>query len=208
MAGIRGWKPRTVSGDPRVVMSVAAYVTEDPRRLAALRCMTASLSAQTYPHWQAVIVHDGPVPDSRVREWSDLARQDHRIHLVQTPERKGDHGHHWRRQYALSLPGEFVGFSNDDNYLVPVFLEALLSKALEGNDLVYCDMLHSHRQWEIIQAAPKRGFIDMGNWLCRRRLVEEVEWTDFSFAADWQYFRKLHSRARSARIALPLFVHN
>ena len=61
-SAIRMWKSRPVRGEPRVSLVVASYLGDDPRRTDALMCLLYSLKAQTYPRWEAVVVHDGPAP--------------------------------------------------------------------------------------------------------------------------------------------------
>ncbi len=192
----------------KVGFSVASYLNDDARRVDSLRCLIASLQSQTHRNWEAVIVHDGPVSAEVRPAWLKLQELDSRVRLEEAQHRAGDHGHHWRRPYALTLDADYIAFSNDDNYYAPVFLEQLLEEAVKGAEMVYCDMVHSHRKWRAIAAKPLRGYMDMGNWICRRERIQATEWTDFSFAADWHYFRKIYVEVGATRVPAVLFVHN
>ncbi len=205
--GLRSKLP--IPNDPSVHLSVAAYWGGSPRRVPSLACLLHSLEAQTYPHWSATVVHDGPVPRSLEPAWDELKHLDpRRVRLVETPERQGAWGHHRRREFALNPAADFVGFSNDDNYYCPVYFEELLHALSGGAGLAYCDMVHSHRGWAVIRARPERGFMDVGNWLCRQGLVRDTPWTDFSFAADWRYFKKVSDKAKPVHVPGAFFVHN
>lgn len=204
---IRMWKGKRVTGDPKVSLVVASYLHGDARRVHALACLLHSLLAQTYRNWEALVVHDGPyppLPDFLLN--LDIAR----IRFLETPERKGAYGHPWRRWGIDQTLGQYVGLSNDDNYYAPVYFEWMLSELqAKKADLVYCDMVHSHRRWGVITAKPARGFIDVGNWLAAAPLAKSTPWTDTGFAGDWTYFQALQQKARQlAKVSAPLFVHN
>ena len=57
MRDIRGWTPLPVAGNPLISMTVATFEQTDE-----LACLLYSFRAQTYPNWEAVVVHDGPGP--------------------------------------------------------------------------------------------------------------------------------------------------
>src|SRR4051794_33816153 len=104
--GIRGWTPLAVPGAPRVSIVVATYEQADE-----LACLIYSLKAQTYDNWEAVLVHDGPAESAR-RVVDVVA--DPRIRLIETPERRGQFGHPWRRTGIDQATGDYIGLSNGD----------------------------------------------------------------------------------------------
>ncbi len=214
MSSIHGWKRRKVKptedgGMPRVSLVVASYLNDDRRRLDSLLCLLYSVRAQTYPHWEVVVVHDGPIVSPTVK--ADLNRVcQGPTWLVETTERKGSFGHPNRHLGIRHVSGDYVGLSNDDNYYAPVYFEWMLSELQEKKaQLAYCNMAHSHRGWGVIDAKPARGFIDAGNWIAESGLAKGVPWTDMTFAGDWTYFDALHRKARKAvKVPGVLFVHN
>jgi hypothetical protein len=189
---------------------IAAYLAEDRRQDAALRSLLWSLEAQTYPHWRAVVVHDGPLPARLAGLPENLSRKFPRVTMAVTPKRLGQSGHPHRHAWACKTEGEFVGFTNQDNYYAPVYLEWTVSKlVVEKADLAYCDMVHSHQLWRPFTTAPKPGRIDLGCYLARRGLVAATPWTDHSFRGDGTYFEQLAKRARKVvKVPATLFVHN
>jgi hypothetical protein len=78
-----------------------------------------------------------------------------------------------------------------------------------GADLAYCDMVHSHRKWAVINSRLERKFVDAGNWMASRRLIAGTKWDSVAFAADWDYVSRLRSSAKLIRkIPACLFIHN
>ena len=154
---MRYWKTKLNDG-PTVGIVVASYLNDDSRRQDALTCLLSSIVAQTYPNWSVKIVHDGPVDSALPANHITL---DPRIDFICTPTRTKQHGHPHRREQALApftykgspstvQQPEYIVFTNDDNYYMPVFLEWMLAEAIgTKSDFMYCDMVHSHRLWQL-----------------------------------------------------------
>lgn len=212
---IRMWPTKTIrpSSDgkmPVVSLVVASYLDADPRRLDSLRCLLYSIRAQTYPHWEVVVVHDGPAETRAARLVLDEAAADARVTVLRPPERKGQFGHPYRRPGVDHARGDYVGLSNDDNYYCPVYFECMLAALqAKGDVLAQCGMVHSHRHWGAIEARPARGFVDAGSWVAAAALAKATPWTDYGFAGDWTYFKAMLKTAkRCVKVPGLLFVHN
>jgi glycosyltransferase involved in cell wall biosynthesis len=196
---------------PTVSLVVTSYLNDDARRLDALLCLLYSVRAQTYRHWEVVVVHDGPVADPKVR--AEVGRLDdpaRPVRLIEPAARKGHFGHPYRLLGAGHARGDYVGLTNDDNYYAPVYFEWMVS-AMQAKRarLAYCPMAHSHRQWAVIQPRPARGHVDVGNWLAAADLVKTTPWTDLGFAGDWTFFAAMLARgAKPVLVPGVLFVHN
>jgi hypothetical protein len=199
---IRGWDPLPVTGRPTVSLAVATYEQGDE-----LACFLYSLRAQTYPHWEAVVVHDGPGPLARgvVEKVADP-----RVRLIETPERRGQYGHPWRELGIDACTGDYIGLTNGDNYYAPVYFEwSVHLLTTEGADVVYCDAVHSHARWAAVRSGPRKGEIDLGCWVARAGLVKTTPFSDHGFCGDGTYFEALLRKAdRVLHINRPLFVHN
>ena len=199
---IRGWVPLPVEGLPTVSLAIATFEQGDE-----LACLLYSLLSQTYPHWEAVVVHDGPGPLAR-----DVVARigDPRIRLIETSERRGRYGHPWRETGIDACRGDYIGLSNGDNYYAPVYFEwALHLLTTQAADLVFCDVVHSHAQWSVIRSGPRKGEIDIGCWVARAGLVKTTPFRDHGFAGDGTFFEEMLRKAESVlHIHKPLFVHN
>jgi hypothetical protein len=212
---IRMWtrKPIHPTSDgrmPIVSLVIASYLNEDERRHDSLMCLLYSLKAQTYPHWEAIVLHDGPVNERAALKLGTVFEHEPQIQFRTTPERRGKFGHPNRHDGIMRAQGHYVGLSNDDNYYCPVYFEWMVSQLQHKQaQLVFCSMVHSHRKWDTIDSKPQRGFIDAGNWLCDTKLAQDTPWTDMGFAGDWTYFSQLQKKAKGiAKIGSYLFVHN
>lgn len=206
---MRYWTPREFTDPPTVTMLVASYLNGDrSNRLHALRCLLCSFMAQTYPHWRAVVVHDGPLDQPEIVDY--VAKLDSRIAFETTPGKIGHFGHKYRHQYASKVADGWIGFTNDDNYYAPVYFEWLLSHALRQKaEMVYCDMVHSHKMWKPMTTQARYKYLDLGGFLATAALIKKTPWTDFSFKGDGTYINALRQRARKVvKVDATLFVHN
>ncbi len=207
---MRFWKSRHFEKRPLVTMQVATFLNDEPRRMAALRVLVSCFQAQTYPHWEVLLTHDGPVADTARAEWTALG-QDKRIRLIETPERKLAFGHPWRLWSLVNhANGAVFGFTNDDNYYAPVYLEWMMHELISRKaDMVYCDMVHSHKQWKALNTRPTYRHLDLGGFLVRAELARSTPWVDFSFKGDGTYINALAAKAkRAVKVPALLFVHN
>ncbi len=213
---MRFWKPRTVEGSPKVGIAVAAYLTnEDSREAAALRTLVASFQAQTYRNWELLIVHDGPYPHHYgMLEYFSQWDREPRVRTMETEKRLQDFGHHHRQAAITALlkdKCEWIGLTNQDNYYAPVYLEWLLSDAQRKKaTFVYCNAVHSHKQWKPMTTDIRRGKIDLGCFLAHRSIVERIKFDKVNFAADWDFIQRLvvAAKTRVARVDATLFTHN
>jgi glycosyltransferase involved in cell wall biosynthesis len=199
---ILGWSPRTIRGAPTVSIAVACYRQPDE-----LACLLYSFRSQTYDHWEAIVVHDGPGPEARA-----VVEQlgDPRVVFVEAPEHKGQWGHPWRQLGIDRCTGDFIGLSNADSYYAPVYFEWMLSALLDfGADFVCCNMVHSSLRWAPLSTKPVKGGLDVGAWIARAALVKATPWRDLSYTGDGTYIEDLHARADGiAHVHGYLFVHN
>ena len=199
---IRGWTPQLVPGQPKVSLVVATY-----RQVDELACLLYSLKCQTYDRWEAVVVHDGPGPEAA--QIVD-AVGDARVVLVETPERRGQYGHPWRKLGIDRSTGDYIGLSNADNYYAPVYFEWMLSALVSaGADFAYCNMVHSYLRWAPLATRAEKGGLDLGAWIARASLVKATPWWDLGFMGDGTFIEDVLDGAE-AIVHVPgcLFVHN
>jgi hypothetical protein len=179
-----------------------------------LHGLICCLQAQTYQNWKVLIIHDGPyirndlVPIDMLLPWSSEAK----VQFLQTPERKGDSGHHWRIWGAQQTRGNYIGFANDDGWYAPVYLEALLHElTVNGARFAFCDFVRSHKLWQPHCCFPMAGSIDIGNWIAEAELVKTTPWVNFGFRGDGIFVEEMLKRIpgdKVRKVSHTLFVHN
>ena len=192
---------------PDICFGLAVVTYQQPDPLLAL---TGCLLAQTHTHFRATAYHDGPAALGTAQRWG---YGDLRFSWHETPVRENKHGHTNRQrgfdQLLLMPEVTHLGTTNADNLYAPVYFEAMAEAMAAGAEFAYCDMAHSHRQWAHVQSRVERKFIDAGNWMASRRLIQQVRWESQNFAADWEYVSRIASLAKCVkRIPAVLFVHN
>lgn len=199
-----GWKPLPIKGSPLVSMVIATYQQGDE-----LACLLYSLRAQTYPNWEALVIHDGPKAEWR-KEWEKISIPfDPRIKLIDTPVHEGRWGHPHRQWGISQARGEYICLSNGDNYYVPVFFEWMLYEMQKGADFVHCYMVHSHKRYADFHTIPLKTKIDLGAWMGHHSIVKSTPWTDYGFAGDGTFIEAVAGKAKKIScIPAFLFVHN
>lgn len=211
---MRFWKPKRIPGTPTVGLGVAAHFA-DERQLYACWGLACALKAQTWPHWRAHIIHDGPTASlPSVPGLLAFLAADRRFTYESTFERKKQFGHPHRQRALdiLTAQCDWVGLTNQDNYYCPSYMEMMLGEAYAAKkpvDFCYCDMVHSHRLWRPLSTRPAKSHLDLGAWLARSELVRQVPFDRTGFAADGEYIDRLVKRAKGiTKVNATLFTHN
>ncbi len=105
------------------------------------RCLD-SLTAQTYAHWEAIVVDDGST-DRSLAICREYANKDSRFRIFH----KENGGVSSARQYGvdqLSDESTYCIHADPDDWVEPQMLEELYNKAVEsGADMVICDFYNS-----------------------------------------------------------------
>lgn len=188
----------TVPADPLVSMVIR--VKYDAENLMAF---LLSMRRQRYENWELVAVTDGLNPAAVEVSY---AFDDPRLRLLQMPEPRGYWGHPYRQVGIEIARGEWIGLSNDDNYYAPGYLEQMVYRGeQDGADVVLSEILHSYHGWQVVTAGS-----DLGAFLARRSIVQQVTWPGVNFDADQVYVRQLCEAAKGRVTVLrrPLFVKN
>lgn len=208
---MRYWRTKKMDPDLKISLVAAAFFDDDRRKLASVECFCSSIKAQTWPNWELLLVHDGPVADDdAIKKLIEFIDLDKRIRLLCTAERKRKFGHPWREYGKSQTTGDIVGMTNADNYYVPVYLEWMAHKLVSSEaDFVYCDMIHSHKMWSPFKTSPKKSRIDLGAWLARGKLVRATKWPGDEFNADGRFVEALVGKSgKVVKLDAHLFVHN
>ena len=195
--------------DKKIRILVSSYLNSPfENRIATLHCLLYSLICQTYQNFEIIVHHDGPLEDKNLKE--KIESIDDRISFVETEERKNKWGFHERHALAVKDDNaDYILFTNDDNYYVPIFLQSFINILIAKNrELVYCNLIHNERSYGVIDAFPEIGYVDLGCFITSLRLIKETPWSSFTKEADGIYFKELASKTNAIKINNILFVHN
>lgn len=97
-----------------------------------------SILAQSYPHWEAILVDDGS-PDKCPQIIDDYASRDARMRTV---HRENGGLSAARNSGLRTVRGDFITFLDSDDYWHPDFLKIMVETALKDNaDIVQCDFV-------------------------------------------------------------------
>jgi len=177
-------------------------------RAALLPTAIGSIKAQTYDHWELLIVDDGSGDETPALVGGLLA--DPRIRLLRTA---GEGVAAARNAAMAEAKGQFFAYLDSDNSWRPEFLEIAASHLLELNlDLVY-SALETNDGWRTryvgaefdYTALSRRNFIDINVTLHRRALYDMRGGCDrtLSRMSDWDLILRY---AKDSRVAYAPFV--
>lgn len=160
------------------------------------RCVD-SLLEQTYQNLEIILVDDGS-PDNCGKICDDYARLDTRVKVIH----KKNGGLSSARNAGIDIAaGEYLGFVDSDDWLVPQTYEWLLGMALEENVKLVCAGRYDVSSWKGTREkglCPSKREVISGEDLAKRIFV----W-DHVDSAAWD---KLYHRSLFQEIRYPLGV--
>lgn len=177
--------------------------------------IVTSLICQTYPHWELLLIHDGP-NSTGLKKYIDFLN-DKRITYIETKERKNVWGHPIRKWALeevkagrLAIDSEYIVIGNADNYLMPPFIEYYLEGFKNNPTAIaaYCDsFVHGYlspqlqangqyinHKFGVLKTRLELGWIDCNQAMIKKEVAAETGWDDMQHSSDWTYFSKIISR--------------
>lgn len=105
------------------------------------RCLD-SLRSQTYKNIEIIVVNDGSTDDS-LRLAEDAAAADSRIKVISHEKNRGLY--HARITGVENATGDYIGFTDSDDYVSCDYFRAMLCRAAEtGADIVFGKIVHEN----------------------------------------------------------------
>jgi|688.fasta_scaffold83839_4 hypothetical protein len=189
------------------------------KRVPQLQTLIYSLIAQTNKDFSIHVIHDGK--DLRTRQAiREIKKQNPALTIkyTETDSRFNDYGHTLRSIGLRESIADYTLLTNDDNYYAPIFIEEMVSNAmLFQSDVVFCDMVHNHIfndlpnpvGYQVLISEPIMNRIDMGCFIFKTRIGQDVGFNSRAFEADWDFFQSLlDAGAKYSKVEKVLFVHN
>lgn len=126
-------------------------------RAGTVAAALESVRAQTYPHWEAIVVDDGST-DRTVDVVAEMARKDSRIRLLRQDR---NHGAQAARNTGIrAARGEWIGFLDSDDQYLPDSIERRLRIAEEANASVVhseCYVREQGTEPRLYNVSPVKG---------------------------------------------------
>ena len=194
------------------VPGLVSVITPTCGRLETLNEAIASVDAQSYPHWEHLIVSDGYFPALQQLKASNREPQ---RRYFSTPAIR-HFGNHQRNVGIFRARGEYLVFLDDDNVLYREALATMLSGFSSGDaDLVFCPIDFDHPRHGLYGEVrmPHEGFklgdVDSLNAMIRRSLAVKCRgWGDSYFADfDFLHLAASFSSARYLSSSPPIGHH-
>lgn len=187
---------------------IVEFIIPTYNRIDLLKCMVASLVAQTDSNWTANVVIDDSQNDPMVEMLQDF--EDDRITHTFTGCRYNDFGHSPREIGKQLSRAAYIVMTGDDNYYTPNFVQELKKASVSKPGVIYWDMVHSHYGYAYFKCAPGNHQIDMGAFATRRDIAQSIT-LGHEFAADGYFIENIkarYPREQMIKIEKILFVHN
>jgi len=171
----------------------------------------SSIFSQSNSNWRIHVVSDGE--HGGYQKVKDYFIDDDRIRFSELSGPHNDWGH-TARQYGLdNAVEEWVVMTGDDNYYVPLFVDYFLNSINNETHFVYCDMIHNwvNNEYVHLKSYPKRGQIDIGNFMSKTKLAKEIKLDTSSGEADGIFVEDYLNKFKEGNIVYipkPLYVHN
>ena len=122
-------------GPPLPAPALVTVVVPAYNRDSTIRRCIESVRAQTYPHWELVVVDDGSTDGTREATRA-VAGDEPRVRLVEHGHRRGAQAA--RNTGIREARGEWIAFLDSDDEFLPHSLESRLYRAIEeGRDVVH-----------------------------------------------------------------------
>lgn len=201
---------------PPKVTVITPTFKRDPKILRrAVDCMLL----QTETKWEQLVCSNGPeeiearstvegVRDARVRYRS-----------LGVPTKEGDFGNSARAAMLKEARGEFVMFLDDDNIILPNYLDLMYQTLLNAPDcgFVVCQVMHfGPLNEEALGKAPKvlegepvkLHHIDPLQVMVRRAVMQEIGWdVEKGYLSDGVTLEKLGQVAKHLKVSQILGIH-
>jgi hypothetical protein len=212
--GTESAAPVESAGPGPVVSVITPTYRRAPEVIA--RCIDC-LKLQTLGDWEQIVCSDGM--EELAAKAVVEGMKDPRVTYTHTTERKdGDFGNTVRSEMLKRVKGKYVLFFDDDNVIMPHYLETMV-KAIEeaGKTFAVCRIMHFGPLNEPVLGKPpivlegepvKLYHVDPLQVLVERNAMKEVGWdTEHGYVADGYTLEQLGNRFEHVHVPEVLGVH-
>ena len=198
---------------PEVTVITPTY-KRDPKIIKrSIDCM----KLQTFPSWEQLVCSDGEVEAQAKQVVEEAA--DHRVVYCHVPGKKeGDFGNTVRSEMLKQARGKFVLFLDDDNIILPQYLETMVTRLVNAPDYGFavCKVMHfgplneaTGKPPMVLKGDPVKLYhIDPLQVLVRADVMKQIGWdTEVGYLSDGVTLEKLGAAHKHVRVEEVLGVH-
>jgi glycosyltransferase involved in cell wall biosynthesis len=193
-------------------MKKIEFIIPTYNRPDKLMVMLSSIKAQSVDLWKVHVVADA-VYDG-YQEIKDYFKNDERFIFSELNGPHKDWGH-TARNYGLERAEEdWVVMSGDDNYYVPIFVEAFLESIKYRKDVnfVHCNLVHNwiNNEYIGLLSRPQVNGIDIGNFMTKTKFAKQMRLDVTKVNADGIFVEEYLEKFKGNIIHIQkiLYVHN
>jgi GT2 family glycosyltransferase len=206
--------PASESSDIKVTVITPTY-RRDPKVVS--RCINC-VRLQTVANIEQLVCSDG-APESQIASLVGSLGDERITYHHTTVKKPGDFGNTVRAEMLKKARGEYVLFMDDDNIILPDYLEQMI-KAIEdsGKDFAVCRVVHfgplNEEQYGkkppvVLTGLPVKLYhVDPLQILVKRGAMQEVGWdTEKGYLADGHTLQALGDKFEHVEVPVVLGFH-
>jgi glycosyltransferase involved in cell wall biosynthesis len=187
------------------------FIVPTWKRPNDLMMILNSLMVQTNPNWKAHVIIDGMT--NEYKHVKDMYQDEPRVRFSHIEGPNKDWGHTARNYGLDNATEDWIVMTGDDNYYTPVFVDEFLKyNSVREAIFVYCDLVHNlaFGGYQVIKSIPKKGAIDIGNFMVRKDKIGDLRLNTESYEADGEFVESFLRKNKTFPIKIEkvLYVHN
>jgi hypothetical protein len=197
-----------------VVSVITPTYRRDPK---VLRRSIDCMKLQTMPIWEQLVCSDGE-EEASAKQVVQEANDPRVVYYNTTGKKQNDFGNTVRSEMLKTARGQFVLFLDDDNIILPFYLERMLQAIQNaGTDFAVCRIMHfgplnesvSGKPPKVLEGRPMKLYhIDPLQVLVRREAMLEIGWdTVVGYLSDGVTLEKLGEKFKGVWMKEILGVH-
>jgi hypothetical protein len=207
-------RPKVAAPAPRVSVITPTYRRHPEIVRRCIDCMLL----QTMQDWEQIVCSDGNEEEEIKALVSSVGDRRVSYCCSGNPKREGDFGNTVRRDLLAMVRGELVLFFDDDNVILPSYLE-VMTKAVEtsGKDFAVCRVIHFGplnesvvgRPPAVLKCEPVRlYFVDPLQFLVRTKAMRDIGWdVKHGYSSDGHTLEMLGAKYKHVIVEEVLGVH-
>jgi len=207
-------KPEQESKSVRVTVITPTWQREP----GIIRHCIDSIRLQTFGQWEQIVCSNGPEEVAVKNMVSDIGDPRVKYRFLGSGRKENDFGNSSRKHMLEEATGEYIMFVDDDNIILPSYMERMLAALTEsGGDFAVCDVMHFGPLNEaevgkppvVLKGEPVRLYhIDPLQVMVKTDVMRDVGWdTEVGYLSDGVSLEKLGRKYKHIKVDELLGIH-